>query len=1232
MNARVSLSAQRRMYRSGVALLLTLLLLSLITIIAVAFLGTMTWEMAASRRNYENEKSRSLAMLGLNVAVGQLRTALGTWDSPYAPATVTNGPAFYWSVSPGILTRWSYSAAAPLTNYPLFSQGSTNLVNLNAVTGDGTYPIAGGTAPPKISVYWANVLKNPANSSASSANPIIGRYAFWVDDENAKININTADGTLKYTTNSLGLGTPSEVSLEVLQSGGSNIPRLEATNIVYQARTQGFNTPREILRVSGTASDLYANNVFNLTTTSRSPELNVFGEPKISLAPAIYSPTPSFLINSRLQTNGITGMPLTEIYPTPAQLSGFASKDPLWSFQPGSPNSRWRPLTLSQEWPQFFGDTYTANKYQGDREGFAISTLSLYLSSTNGYYKPVNWPVFPYPSTVLSSATAATSSGTLGFMGKYSLRQLDSLAVQAVDVAGKSITPELASQQASAGFSYTVPDAYYGFLSHQLVPGAGRTAKINEILMQESVFGSTAIPPNPTMTMQIFLETYLPAGFGGVDLLNINNGLPGASSAAANSYELGTSISSFYEGELNLYDSPNPGKGSGWPQQQFATNAAFIPRVASQPLGTTQPNGFWGDTLLQNDAGIDMIGNSQSYLDPDQIRAAAYHSGWTTNASGQYYGTGDAAIATQNIPMLRMGNLSGPSANNNSRATPWFPGQYRLVDNYACSTPYRMNPNATTVTFSGGLVVTGYVRTGASDPDPTPFDSATRGSFPLLNSGGTNGAYCDYYAPSGVGGGESLSYLAWTNTVAKVKMGNQAQTAYNMTELVRDRIVNGLIPVSMPAVAVPSSAAGVNYAWYHAEVADPLVNKFPGDWQTASGTGNAPPNSMGGSGSGLPAVASSGNVGDFSVYYNGQNSAATTSTYKDPDSFWMPTLDPKIPRSARMPNIGYFNYLRTGIIPDDETGPLQTQKGVPFRCLNFNSLTSTDAPQSGATTSYRSSGYLYPDWAFLDLFTTPSTLLPYNGPYGYYNTSGAWTAGSVLNGNPTNMYSYGTWGGSTPGRINPNGSVIYTTNASQPTPGITRPLPLQALLHNIAINQTIATGISAATATTNAPTFSGGSVVDDAGIAQAITTYIGTYGPLREPAEICNIPAVSANYPNDSTHYNPTRNDLVRQVVGNLTTQSNVFSVWVAGQSITKTKGNVDYGNYESTDLITATIRYHFIVERYLEVGADGTIGSPAGLGADNISGTYDDTSDTTYHPNNPRYLYRVNYAEEIRN
>ncbi len=262
----------------------------------------------------------------------------------------------------------------------------------------------------------------------------------------------------------------------------------------------------------------------------------------------------------------------------------------------------------------------------------------------------------------------------------------------------------------------------------------------------------------------------------------------------------------------------------------------------------------------------------------------------------------------------------------------------------------------------------------------------------------------------------------------------------------------------------------------------------------------------------------------------------------------------------------------------------------------------------------------YPDWALLDLLYVPSLLSPYRSPYGYYDIAGTWQG----YGNAGVMAHFSTGGGSTPGRINPNGSVIYTTNVTTPLPNISRTLPLQAVLQGIMVNQTNVVSTS--------PTagYSGGSAVPAATLSQAIYSYLSSNGPFRVSAELCNVPEIAALRPSINT----TRNDLIRQILGALTTQSNTFSVWVDGQSISKAKANTGYDVYEPGDQITATVRYHFIVERYLDPGADGVYGSSTTAGPDGVVGNYDapiDAANPANHPFLPRYLYRVVSSEEIR-
>ena len=334
--------------------------------------------------------------------------------------------------------------------------------------------------------------------------------------------------------------------------------------------------------------------------------------------------------------------------------------------------------------------------------------------------------------------------------------------------------------------------------------------------------------------------------------------------------------------------------------------------------------------------------------------------------------------------------------------------------------------------------------------------------------------------------------------------------------------------------------------------------------------------------------------------------------------------------------------------------------GTPFRLLNFNA----SSPSSLQQTQWPGSGS-YPDWAMLDLFYVPSSFLSPCSPYEVYagtnytavetdvgTTSGIFNYApqvTYLNTNVVNnMYLYGTYGGATSGRINPNGSVIYTTNANVPTPGITRTLPLGALLYGITYNQTISgPAVQVGTNDFWTPSYTGGTTLTggaETNLAAAIASYLttNTYGPsggpapLRMPGEICNVPAISALMATQNPQQ--TRNDLVRQIIGNLTTQSNTFSVWVAGQSIQKSKLNSNYGTYESGDQITANVRYHFIVERDLDPGIDGVYGNASSPGNDGVIGTLDDPAQgnlmnggNAYNSAVPGYVYRIVYAEEIR-
>jgi hypothetical protein len=1175
-------------------LVMTLVIIVLITVVTVGYLASVMLETKTAGSALDQERAYGLAMIGVHEAMSRVRDALGPWDDPYKNFAVTN-PPFYWSISPGRLTQWSYSSLSS-SNFALFSEASTtNLVNLNRQLNDGSYPIIGGSNAPDVSVKWVNLLKDPSQA-ASSNNVIIGRYAFWVDSEGAKINVNTADGTEKTNSaKSLGIGTPSEVSLQVLAGTNGQLPLSSAQSIVQIARTSNFQSPREILRASGVTPEVFTNNVFSLTAYSRSPELNVFGQPKMALLPLLGTayilpddPPTGTILATNMVINGITLRPGNEIYPTPSQLTNYFVRNPIAGNSVPVP---W-PLAFRAEATQSLG------RRQEYRQFTRISTgtnycyingalLANYLAGTNAAGNAIPWPAFQG-----SSAT--------NFLQKYSRRQIDSIVAQIVSLGSKLISsdyPHPSSSDYPTNMVINISDAkgdewfsryleqsncrynnapflFPGWLSGQFVNGMGRTIKLSGLRMKVSAFGSSGnlgdtnnpyIPPRASM--DIWLEWWLPSGFGDVD----------AGPARSGGMVIGHSG---HQGALNSADICAMGLENPPP-----FSAAPLPKPAGGPC-------YWADQLLTNDQGIDFACNPDTWDNPytyqnisnlrdpaDQGQAEFPHDDYAWYPpfppKGEYRVAQGKKIergtATGFVTPLRVSSpMSGPDNE-------FVPGEVRSVGSrfYAVNDagmPMKMNAVGSSLNIGGGIAVRSELFAGFwSDPDPVPLE-AVRGAS--VNVGSP-----DFDTQ------EPILPFPWAPNWQMPLL--PAETAAG-TSTLYDRVKKSVIPVSL-RVSVPPHGDSASGSSVQIVVApdDPLVNKFPGDWVSrVSNTIKDPP---------------SGEDRRKGTEAYTSYDESTTSWYNapnfDPDSYWLPPMDcgvsrladlparTRIPRSARMPNIGYLQYVRTGIIPDNEAVAYQSQKGTPFRLLSYAPSTVQGA---------------YPDWALLDLLYIPSTLVPYGSAY---NPS---TAVPTTNNAATNLAFFGTFGGATAGRINPNGAVIYTTNKDIPQTNVSRTLPLQAVLSGVSVD---------------------GATVPAASIAAAIEAYIRTNGPLRIPAEICNVPEIAAR----RATINPTRNDLVRQIVGTLTTQDNVFSVWTVGQAIQKRRGNIQYGTFESGDNVLAEVRLHFVVERYLDPGADGVYGNSSDRGRDSVIGTFDDPVDATNHPFQPRYLYRVVASEEVR-
>ena len=128
-------------------------------------------------------------------------------ENDLPPAGWTGSPALYVDLNMPVVSSSG-------TNYPIVDPTLTNRINGTA-TVDGfsisNAPVlSGATNPAAMPVSWIYVLRDgtliapdrggttkatfSGQNIPTAANPIVGRIAYWTDDETCKLNLNTAGG------------------------------------------------------------------------------------------------------------------------------------------------------------------------------------------------------------------------------------------------------------------------------------------------------------------------------------------------------------------------------------------------------------------------------------------------------------------------------------------------------------------------------------------------------------------------------------------------------------------------------------------------------------------------------------------------------------------------------------------------------------------------------------------------------------------------------------------------------------------------------------------------------------------------------------------------------------------------------------------------------------------------------------------------------------------------------
>ncbi|XHR27339.1 MAG: Verru_Chthon cassette protein A [Chthoniobacteraceae bacterium] len=363
----------------AIALVTVLAVLVIISAMVIAFMSSVGTEVSASKAHADSNSAQILVDTTANIVMAQIRQAttetVGSTETSWA-----SQPGMIRTFIPngGLSKAYKLYSSATMVDTKVDLAGETtamaNWASQPAIFTDLNQPVSGNypiTPPPDNTIDGYSLSATPPGVSSSGSMPmparwlyilsdgsvvsptvsgtgtratvlgsattsIVGRIAFWTDDESSKVNINTASEGSYWDTPHFAVnddvnlanyqpvngeyqrypGHPAGVSLSAvfpkpsgftdlqwadsiygivprIQPGGSEQGSVSSTTAIIPDTDRLYSNTDELLFRSGTDGRVtqgftqaqLVQSRFLLTARSVAPELNLFGRPRVSIWP-----------------------------------------------------------------------------------------------------------------------------------------------------------------------------------------------------------------------------------------------------------------------------------------------------------------------------------------------------------------------------------------------------------------------------------------------------------------------------------------------------------------------------------------------------------------------------------------------------------------------------------------------------------------------------------------------------------------------------------------------------------------------------------------------------------------------------------------------------------------------------------------------------------------------------------------------------------------------------------